>query len=177
MTDHLASSTFATALTSFLFFLIVFDILYRPIGSLVSSGQKCCLRNGPSLSRQNNNCRHRAYLLPASKNCRFLFLLWKRVNQPSLYTMVAFEKFIQVFETNVNFRYQQIKWHLKKAIYSFQFVPFLSKQPQRKKLDWFASSSMCHITWLVAFNEVCNAITHTVHLPSNNILVFMQEGI
>ena len=27
---------------------------------------------------------HRAYLLPASKNCRFLFLLWKRVNQPSL---------------------------------------------------------------------------------------------
>ena len=37
--------------------------LYRPCRSLVSSRQKCCLRNGPSLSRQNNNCRHRAKVI------------------------------------------------------------------------------------------------------------------
>ena len=44
--------------------------------------QNCCLRNGPSLSRQNNNCRHRAYLLPTSKNCCFLPFMEK--GQPSL---------------------------------------------------------------------------------------------
>ena len=57
-----------------------------PFGSAAqlwcSRWQKCCLRNGPSLSRQNNNCRHRAYLLPTSKNCCFLPFMEK--GQPSL---------------------------------------------------------------------------------------------